>query len=134
MLWTLNREIFWRKFWKWKLCNVKITLILITWHRGFRYRCDITIVSFFEIWFSKFNYALWQRGDCASTTLLNNFFFICEKFFTYELFFIREFFFIWEFFFICEFFLICKFSSSANHFRSSNIIKLFIRFWNEFQL
>ena len=134
MLWALNREVLWRKSWKWKLCNVKITLILVTWHREFRYRCDITTVFSFEVWSLKFNYAFWQRSDCASTAFLNDFFFICERFFTCELFLIRKFFFIWEFFLICEFFLIYEFSSSTNHLRSSNVISSFIRFWNEFQL
>ena len=80
MLWALNREVLWREFWKWKLCNVKTTLILVTWHRGSRYRYNITIVFSFEIWFSKFNYALWQRGDCALTMFLNDSFFIYKRF------------------------------------------------------
>ena len=47
MLETLNRKILWKKFWEWKFCNVKVTLMLMTWHHESRYRCDITIVSSF---------------------------------------------------------------------------------------
>ena len=48
MLEALNREILWREFWEWKLCNVKITLILMTWHHVFRYCCNNTIVFSFK--------------------------------------------------------------------------------------
>ena len=45
MLKALNSEILWREFWEWKLYNVKIKLILMTWHHVFRYRCDITLLQ-----------------------------------------------------------------------------------------
>ena len=61
MLEALNREILWRKFWEWKLCNVKVTLMLMTWHHEFRYRCDITtVLSFWSL--------IFRAQLCASTT------------------------------------------------------------------
>ena len=46
MLKALNREILWKEFWEWKLYNVKITLMLMTWHHGSRYRYDITLTLY----------------------------------------------------------------------------------------
>ena len=105
MLEALNHEILWRKFWGWKFCNVKITLMLMTWHHEFRYRCDITIVSFF--WNLIFRTQL-----CASTARrlrFNN----AQKwsFFLFFLLFYlcKTLLHLWIFFLICEFFLICDF-------------------------
>ena len=117
MLEALNREILWREFWEWKLCNVKITLILMTWHHVFRYRCDITIAfSFKSLIFKAHIIALkacQMRFTDVSLTISLSLMKNSSS---------------------VNFFSFVNFNSSTCHLRSFVVISSFIAFWDEFQL
>ena len=104
MLGALNREVLWREFWGWKLCNAKATLMLMTWHHGSRYRCGITIVS-------PFWNLIFRAQLCASTTRRLRFngaqkwFFFLSSLLSY----LCKALHLWIFFLICEFPFICDF-------------------------
>ena len=70
----------------------------------------LQLLSFFKIWSSKFNYALWQRDDCASTAHKNDFsFYLFFYFICVRLFICKFFSHLWIFFHLWFFFSFMNF-------------------------
>ena len=107
----------------------------------------------FEVWSLKLNYALWQRGDCASTTLMNNFimknlsfvnFFSFENFFSFVnfshlwifsplwIFFIDESFSFIKCYFVIHSFLKWIFVIKKTFFFNFNFFFFFLQRWRMF--